>query len=285
MSGLIVGLVWELPVSKDFTSEDKFIALAYADHAWQDGTNAYPSVALVAEKTGYFERTVQRHVRNLAKIGLLIADGRGKFGTNKFRFPLKKRTDGSVFLEFGGVTQTPQKPEGGVTQTPQNIEGGVTQTPQNIGGGVTQTPEPKELKDLVVVVVNAQNKNAEPPKTEVQKTTNPFALYEENFGAITSLVKDELIDLEAAYGGKWLIAAMAEAVKAEARSLRFVNGILKNWKTNGFQSPKITPRGKQNGSSRTDNTRPAAQTPVYTDAQRAAAAKLRADRAAKMLAV
>ena len=207
MSGLIMGLVWELPFSKEFTAGDKFVALAYADHAWQDGTHAYPSIALVAEKTGYSERAVQRHVRQLEKLGLLVLAGQGQHGTNSYDFPLTKRPDGSPYLSI-------QASQGCQNVTPDKMTGVTLVTPEEMSPE-EMSPKPKEvLKDLVVVV------------KDDPKEKNVFAIYESNFGAMTSMLKDSLIDLEKTYSAEWLIAAMQEALLAEARNLRYVEAVL-----------------------------------------------------------
>ena len=115
MSGLVVGLVIELPISEVFTSEMKFTAVIYADHAWQDGTHAHPAIATVAAKTGYHERSVQRYVRSLEALGLLILDGKGPKGTNQYKFPLVM-ADGSARLNVklkGGDTLPPRQPATG----------------------------------------------------------------------------------------------------------------------------------------------------------------------------
>src|SRR5574342_499607 len=84
MSVKIMGLVWDYEIPRD----EKFVLLAYADHASHDGTNVYPSVATIARKTGYSERSVQIITRKLQKMELLIPDGKGVKGTNKWRIPL-----------------------------------------------------------------------------------------------------------------------------------------------------------------------------------------------------
>jgi hypothetical protein len=163
MSSLIMGLVWEMPITKTFNSKAKFIALAYADHAWQDGTHAYPSIELVSRKTGFYERTVQRYVQKLVEIGLFIPDGKGPRGTNQFSFPLVQ-TDGTAKLEMrpvGGVSVTGVSNEasegcqrdGGVSVTGCQRDGGVSVT-----GVSPVTPEsltPESLTpELKVVLKN-----------------------------------------------------------------------------------------------------------------------------------
>lgn len=113
MSGIVSGLVLRQPVTAQFTSEVKFVAVIYADHAWQDGTHAYPSIPTVARESGYHERSVQRYVRVLEQMGMLIPDGKGPRGTISYKFPLIDGPDGSVRLDMqpkpGGGTQPPRQ--------------------------------------------------------------------------------------------------------------------------------------------------------------------------------
>jgi hypothetical protein len=99
MAWKIVFQVLEMPITKEFTSELKFTALVYANFAKSDGSDVFPSVATVAQITGYHERSIQRYQRRLVDLGILIPDGRGRMGTNKYKF---------ASLE-GGDTQSPPK--------------------------------------------------------------------------------------------------------------------------------------------------------------------------------
>ena len=53
------------------TGTAKFVLLAISDNAWDDGSNAWPSVQTISRKTGLSERTVQRCVQNLFDLGEL----------------------------------------------------------------------------------------------------------------------------------------------------------------------------------------------------------------------
>jgi hypothetical protein len=101
MSVKVMGLVWDVKMPPN----EKLVLLAYADHAAHDGTSIYPAVALVAEKTGYSEREVQRVTRTLQKKGLLVSDGTGPRGTNRWRYG------------GGGDNISPMTPEGVNTAT------------------------------------------------------------------------------------------------------------------------------------------------------------------------
>jgi DnaD/phage-associated family protein len=60
-----------------------------------------------------------------------------------------------------------------------------------------------------------------------------LALYEQNIGLVTPLLVDELREAEAQYPYEWLEEAIREAVRANARSWRYVRKVLERWATNG----------------------------------------------------
>lgn len=68
MSWKISGACWdlELPANK------LMVLLAMADHADHEGNNVFPSMGLIAWKTGYSERQVRRIVKALVDDGILV---------------------------------------------------------------------------------------------------------------------------------------------------------------------------------------------------------------------
>ena len=91
----MTGLVWDLPILGEFGRPEKYILLAYADHADQNGRSIYPSVELISKKTGYEERAVQMITRILEKLGYLVEDGQGPRGTNRWLIPLERNAGGA----------------------------------------------------------------------------------------------------------------------------------------------------------------------------------------------
>lgn len=92
MSVKASGLVWDLECPKEyngimFRPSHKFVLAAYADHADHHGKNIWPSVPTIAKKTGFDERSVQRLTNDLQAMGLLVEDGQGPRGTNKWYLP------------------------------------------------------------------------------------------------------------------------------------------------------------------------------------------------------
>lgn len=87
-------------------------------------------------------------------------------------------------------------------------------------------------------------------KTRLEtNTTNNISLvanaFQQNgFGTINSLIKEMLIELLEQYPIDWIIEAMKVAVKANVRSLSYVEGILKKWNSSGGM--KLEKDNKQN---------------------------------------
>ena len=85
MSGKIMGKVWDL----DLPHNQLLILLALADHADHEGNNVYPSLGLVAWKTGYSEQQVRRVMRDLEKAGILKATERKPGKSARYRIDIE----------------------------------------------------------------------------------------------------------------------------------------------------------------------------------------------------
>lgn len=62
---------------------------------------------------------------------------------------------------------------------------------------------------------------------------NIYRLYEENIGPLTPLIADRLTAAEKRYHADWVADAIEIAIVNNARSWRYIETILKNWKENG----------------------------------------------------
>src|SRR4030067_2948224 len=144
MSVIIMGLVWEA----NLPQREKLILLAYADHADHEGNNVYPSIGLIAWKTGYKERAVQRITKSLVAKGIMILGGSSRYGTNLYKIDISKLPKLSPYGR--GVRLTPGTYGGdsltsGVKITPVELTPGVTaMTPGGVsnmqgGGALTRS--------------------------------------------------------------------------------------------------------------------------------------------------
>lgn len=83
-------------------------------------------------------------------------------------------------------------------------------------------------------------------KDRIDKNNNKSSLllFEElGFGSISPIILEDIKLLEKEYTETWVIEALKEANAAGVRNLKYVIGILKNWKAKGFKAEK--PQNKQ----------------------------------------
>ena len=66
MSIKLMDVAWGL----DMASGQKFVLLALCDNAADDGT-CFPSIATIARKCSFDERSVRRHILRLEEIGII----------------------------------------------------------------------------------------------------------------------------------------------------------------------------------------------------------------------
>ena len=86
---------------------------------------------------------------------------------------------------------------------------------------------------------------------------NIFQAYESNIGIITPMIANSLKDAEKEYPKEWTIEAMQLSVENNKRNWRYVEAILKRWKTDGKDEGK--------GKPKTDETRPEYQPFPFTE--------------------
>lgn len=82
MSGYVAGLCWK---AKFGCSTAKAVAVALADHANDDGGEVFPSVKKLASKVEISERSVQRALRKLELMGVILVVSRGGAGPKDTR--------------------------------------------------------------------------------------------------------------------------------------------------------------------------------------------------------
>lgn len=77
-------------------------------------------------------------------------------------------------------------------------------------------------------------KSAIPAEARLRvKRPNIFTLYEQNIGALTPLIAEQLRDLEKNYTPNWIMDAFEIAVSRNKRHLRYIQNVLRRWETEG----------------------------------------------------
>lgn len=176
MSVKMMGRIWELELEHNHA----WVLMALADHADHEGKNIYPSIPLIAWKTGYSERQVQRIVKSLVESGILVVqrEGGGRGKATVYRID---ETAGHMKVpyvkdnaEINGDNMTPFKNET-VTSEKQRV------TSATLNGDTLMSPDP-----LLTVPIEPERGNARVSRA----TLSPKTLSKDAHG--TRLTIEEL---------------------------------------------------------------------------------------------
>lgn len=211
MSAKISGQVWDL----DLPQRELLVLLAITDHANHEGA-MWPGVALVAWKTGYSQRTVQRVMNNLVHRGILtrrVRPGKETIYTANFDAapkkaprPKKARKRKSGDIAMTGDTAMSVVTSLRVVQNP---------TPDTVSANVHDEPSLKDQPSLL-------------------QQSAVFRAYESVFGfTLTPFMAQELKSLAEDYTVQWVVDALKVAATNEKRTLAYVKGVLRRWEHEG----------------------------------------------------
>ena len=233
MSVKMMGLIWDA----DLPREEKYILLAYADHADHEGNNIYPGLKLIAWKTGYEPRQVRRVTKVLVDKKYLIFQYVSQWQTNCYKLD---------------IAVIPTRPPYEWKKGGRPLEG-----EDILSSGLPKGEDiPAKGEDIAMSTNPSLNHQLTNEEEEVAKSaSNIFQLYEQNIGMLSPLISDALLDAEKIYPATWFEAAMREAVSNNARSWKYVEAILKRWQRDGFGSDT---RARKNGKDKSKTTEPGA---------------------------
>jgi len=83
---------------------------------------------------------------------------------------------------------------------------------------------------------SVQIRTLEEPASEQPRDI--YSLYERNIGMLTPILAEELQEAEHRYPPEWIQDAFREAVRANVRNWKYINGILKRWDREGKKDGK-----------------------------------------------
>lgn len=151
---------------------ERLVLLAIADCANDAGSEAYPSMAALVQKTGLSDRSIQRALSALTDLGeLRVIRNGGPKGANRYQVTMDANADPrQPVTPRHSVTPTPRRPRQPVTPTesrptPDTVSGGprqaVTPTPDTVSPGtVLEPPENRQEPSF-----GANAPRDEPPTT------------------------------------------------------------------------------------------------------------------------
>lgn len=174
----------------------------------------------IAKELGLTRETVNQHCQFLVENGYLEAKKNGR--TNTYRDTGKA----GLLLQITTISSL-EEPVNEIHISDTTCELNSQQMLGKFTSDVNEIHTKKVFKKVTRNTTTTEN----PEK-------NIYAVYEENIGLLTPFIADELDDLEKTYTEQWVIEAIREAVKSNARNLKYVRAILKRWKAQGFKSQK-----------------------------------------------
>ncbi len=196
----------ELKTDKGATVSDsscKFVLLALADHASEDGEGCYPGVRRICRKTNLSTQTVVNALNALRHNGITKLEGQSKRKTFNYTI-LVDRIAGFQWLESDDSSE-------------QNASVPVDRTNPSL----TALPTSKKDED----------------EDALRKISRA---YESEIGIISPMIADELREASTAYPLQWSLDAIHEAATQNKRGWKYVLAILKRWKAQGNQEDNKT---------------------------------------------
>jgi DnaD/phage-associated family protein len=85
-------------------------------------------------------------------------------------------------------------------------------------------------------IPSVEIRSKEEPAGEEQRDI--YSLYERNIGMLTPILAEELQEAEHRYPPEWIHDAFKEALRANVRNWKYINGILKRWEREGRKDGK-----------------------------------------------
>jgi DnaD/phage-associated family protein len=185
-----------------------------------EASEALTTLVLIRETYGYHRPTCKMSIAKIAaaagisvgsvKTGAEMAEERGTFRRSN---PNEKTS-----AEWELVT--------GSTITPTTIDGWVGQP----------LTHPSPTIDPQLGVKESIKKEKESTTAEFHDhkvKSNTFAIYEQNIGALTPLLSDELAEVEKEDTQGWFEDAVKEALGKNVRNLKYIKAILARWRVEG----------------------------------------------------
>lgn len=153
----------------------RLVLLALADHACDDGTDAYPSVSTIARKARMSERAVQTSLKALSGSGQVVCMGVSQKGTKNYTIigpfneggeesaPPKLTTQGAKLTTSGGEESAPE-PSLEPSLEPSNTSSAQARLPEQIGDRRWRVASSRQGKGPFVVDTRLKTCTCEAPK-------------------------------------------------------------------------------------------------------------------------
>jgi len=193
------------------------------------------NITLQAKLGGISKATLNKHRQTLVDKGRIEYKSQGKQKAGKYRII----SLGSKFKPHCELNHEPRN-VGGSNFEPNCEPSIVASSNFDPNRELLHDPnrEPVREPNSLPLLRQDKTKQDETKPTTSSAPGAPFRMFEsEGFGMLSSVIADRIGYMVDDYGERWVCEAMKEAVVAGKRSLSYVNGILKRYKSSGVDEP------------------------------------------------
>ena len=93
-----------------------------------------------------------------------------------------------------------------------------------------------KVKKAYITAHNGTHDNTDTVLPVQPDSGDAYAAYESNVGALTPMIADSITDAVTEYTSAWVVEAIRIATQREKRNWKYILGILKAWKRDGFNT-------------------------------------------------
>lgn len=189
----------------------------------------YEQMSLV-DAVGISKNTVIRAFKELVAIGLIDTVRHGLGKPNRIYLRKLDCTFGTSIVpkcDFRSAKKGLLESNNATSEVPKRDSNQTNINQTNIN-------QTNRTNDLVVVVKNARDNTTSENECQEESVKKCVAVYENNIRPIAGEIeRDMVVELITSYGSEWFCAAVKEAVAHSARSVKYIAGVLENWKMHG----------------------------------------------------
>ena len=202
------------------------------------------SQSRLAEKLGVNVRTIQRCAEKLVTAGYLRV--------------IVKKGVGVEYYDTGKAGLRIQISGYNNKISPSIITEAENSLRHNVGASYDFKSEQattlsRTKKDIKIDIKDTSTAAVSETEKQNSDVAEVFRAYEQEIGMITSFVREEVLDAIEQYPKEWIIEAIKEAARNNARKWSYAEAILKSWQVNGYKtdvrSRTHSGKSKQGGKS------------------------------------
>lgn len=233
---------WTDPNLLEWTAEEKYFYLYLMTNPYTNQCGIYEiSKKMISMQIGYPTDTVSILIKTMIERNKILYSEHTNevFLLNWIKY--NKSSSPKVLSLVNKELKVVKNKEFAKLYYSQCLTFGLKLEPLSIeyGYSINTLPQKEQEEEREKEEEKEEEQQQKETEVVVVPQTNIFDEYAKaGFGIASSIQADKLMELEETYGYEWLSDAIKEAALNNVLRISYVDGILKNWKTNGRNAKK-----------------------------------------------